>query len=237
MLDKLAVDFLRIVPRGKVRLANLLVRIRPSLRRFPAKTRYGTIVCDITEPICTPLIFGGEYEWWKDDLAAIERIPLESNSVVLDIGANIGVTARLFARRAGWVHAFEPSPRALRLLRANALPNILVHPIALSDFDGVARFEERHDLDLSSFSDQGIVVSVRTVDSFLLQPDFIKVDVEGFEQQVLRGARETLKRSPVIMFEALDSNARQECEEIILSANRRYRFETVSDLNHIAWPE
>jgi hypothetical protein len=69
-------------------------------------------------------------------------------------------------------------------------------------------------------------------------PDFIKIDVEGYEHRVLEGARQTIKdRSPVIMFEALNEAARQFCENIIREANPNYRFESIGQkLNHIAWP-
>ncbi len=237
MIDKLAVALVRATPFGYFKLARLLARVRPSLRRFPVSTRYGTIVCDISERICFPLVLKGEYENWGKDEIAFARIPLTSSSVVLDIGANIGVTTNIFAERAGQVHAFEPSPRALGLLKANARSNVTVHSVALSDYHGVAFFEERDSLDISSFSDHGIEVPVRTVDSFDLKPDFIKIDVEGFEPQVLRGAKVTLGHSPVVMFEALSTEARDECEATILAANSGYRFETVSRYNHIAWPE
>jgi len=218
----------------------MLRAIRPRLATYPFPTRYGTLVCDVGEPVCYSLLKWGEYPHWNADEEGIQRIPLTSASVVLDIGANIGVLTRQFASRAGQVHAFEPSPRALRLLRANVqdLANVTVHPIALADTTGKARFIERENVDMSSLTnDGGIEVSVTTIDALALAPDFIKIDVEGFEEQVLYGAKETLARSPVVMFEALSNESRERCERAILSADPGYSFERLDGgTNFLAWP-
>jgi FkbM family methyltransferase len=157
----------------------------------------------------------------------------------VDVGANIGVTVRLFAAQAGHVHAFEPAPRALRLLQRNVsdLCNVTLYTVALSNENGTARFSELEALDNSTLADDGIDVPVRTLDSYGLKPDVLKIDVEGFEHLVLEGARETLRHSPVVVFEAFGETARQYCENIIKSANPNYRFETMGGkTNHIAWP-
>lgn len=48
---------------------------------------------------------------------------------------------------------------------------------------------------------EGLPVEMRTLDSFGIKPDFIKIDVEGWEMNVLKGAEETLKHKPVICVE------------------------------------
>jgi FkbM family methyltransferase len=150
----------------------------------------------------------------------------------VDIGANIGATARIFGRTAKEIHAFEPSPRALRFLRANAGLATTVYPVALSDKEGTAHFAEREWLDYSSFADEGIEVPVRTLDSFNLNPDLIKIDVEGFEPEVLRGARETLKHRPFVFFEAQTDSALQQCRAELPG----YSIEEVSHPNYLATP-
>jgi FkbM family methyltransferase len=227
LLDEAAVALIRIAdlfPRGSVRLARLMASVRPSLRRYPAKTRYGTIICDVSETACYGLAIRGEISHWRADEEAILHIPLNEQSVVLDIGANIGVMTRIFAERAGHVHAFEPAPRALALLRENAPPNCTIHPVAIGDHEGVARFAELEALDESHLAEDGLEVALRTVDSLGIRPDLIKIDVEGYEPQVLKGATETLRRGPMLMFEALTSEALEECRSIILAANPGYRF-------------
>lgn len=226
MIDEVAVALVRVadrLPRGSVRLARTLTALRPSLRRYRTETRYGPIICDMAETACYPLLVKGEFPHWRADEEAIERLPIDG-ATVLDIGANIGVTARIFAKRARHVHAIEPAPRALALLRLNAPANCTIHPLALGEHCGTARLSEHEALDESRISDTGLRVPMRTVDSLGLDPDFIKIDVEGYEPQVIRGASETLKRGPLVMFEALTPQAFSECSAIMLKANPMYRI-------------
>jgi FkbM family methyltransferase len=210
------------LPRGSVRLARTLAAIRPSLHHYRAETRYGSFICDMAEMACYPLIAKGEFPHWRSDEAALFSIPLNRNSVVLDIGANIGVMTRIFAARAGHVHSFEPAPRALALLRENAPENSTIHAIAIGDHNGIAHIQEAEAVDESYIATTGIPVQMRTIDSLALAPDLIKIDVEGFEPAVLRGAAETLKNGPIIMFEALTAAALAHCSAIIVEANPAY---------------
>jgi FkbM family methyltransferase len=226
-IDDAAATLVRVahnLPRGSVRLARTLAAIRPSLHRYRAETRYGPFICDMAEMACYPLIAKGEFPHWRNDEAALRSIPLTRESVVLDIGANIGVMTRLFAERAGHVHAFEPSPRALDLLRLNAPANCTIHPIAIGEKNGSTHLAEVEACDRSHIATNGLRVPIRTIDSLDLDPDFIKIDVEGYEPQVLRGSIETLKRGPIVMFEALTPAAFEECCAILLKANPFYRI-------------
>jgi FkbM family methyltransferase len=236
-----AVKAVSYVPRGGRLFAKAAGNFLPGLRDYPIQTRYGRIYCDLRESACFPLLRYNEYPHWRGDEDGISRIPLDRASVVLDVGANIGVMSRIFADRAGEVHAFEPAPRAQPLLRRNTadLPNVTIHQCALSNAVGTAHFEERAELDVSSLSDEGIEVEVRTIDSLGLRPALIKIDVEGYEHLVLEGANDTIRdHAPVILFEAFGETARQYCENIIREANPAYRFESLGHkFNHIAWPE
>lgn len=222
-------------PRGGFFTARTLARALPGLRLYPVPTDYGTIHCDLSEAVCFPLIEYGRYPHWTGDVETFDRITTP-DSLVIDIGANIGVTTKLFADRARQVHAFEPSPRAFPMLRANSPANVEVHAVALSDRAGTIHFKEEAKLDLSAVSDTGVEVPVRILDSYNLKPDVIKIDVEGHEPQALRGARETLGHRPVILFEALTDEARDECQSIICSVYPAYRFERIGVLNYLATP-
>src|SRR5437588_2385506 len=147
---------------------------------------------------------------------------LKAGDTVLDIGANIG----LWAMRAaviigdnGRLHAFEPLPanitRLERNLALNSIENVMVHSIAVSDTAGEAVFyspESRSSGTGRLAPREGLrpelKVATATLDSLLVEgtigtPGFIKMDVEGAELRVLRGAQRLLAsdNAPMIMFE------------------------------------
>lgn len=148
---------------------------------------------------------------------------LRPDSVCLDIGANIGLTTGLMAQLCpdGAIFAFEPSPRNFHHLTATIARNGLArcHPVnlALAAEGGLMRFYENRQSGawsgavMPGFGDAvpGRVMDVRTVsldewveDRALTHLDFIKVDVEGFELAVLKGAARTLARfRPVLLIE------------------------------------
>ncbi len=133
-----------------------------------------------------------------------------------DIGAHRGYVSMLAARAVEperTVYAFEPARRNLAILRMNMqinrLHNVQVTPVALSEFNG-----------LSSFGGSGSVslrlgggperVQVRTIDSLLHsgeyeEPTFLKIDVEGAEASVLRGAEKALDRSDMLVLVSIHS--------------------------------
>jgi FkbM family methyltransferase len=142
-----------------------------------------------------------------------QMVPRDRTAI--DIGANKGVYTHLLARIAQSVEAFEPNPKIYRIL-ARALPrNVTAHNVALSDQSGTAALIVP--MYGGGFSNQtaslnprkrnagaGVVqVTQRTLDSYgFNNVGFIKIDVEGFEAQVLAGARETILRErPVIQVE------------------------------------
>ncbi len=128
--------------------------------------------------------------------------------VSLDIGANKGVYAWLLRDCSRSVHAFEPNPKMFRFLRRIAGDSVHVSQVALSNRSGSATLRvPRHRR--GGFSNQGASLSdVKVADDFMgieieakrvddlgvENVGFIKIDVEGFEQAVLEGARETIAR-------------------------------------------
>lgn len=154
-----------------------------------------------------------------EELRCLERsvFPfVRKGAVCLDIGANIGNHARFFARFFPRVYAFEPHPRIFGLLSANAYgQGIVAQNYGLSDRAGRFAVEEnRENLGASRISEgagSGPEYEVRRLDDVvgdLVQGDigFVKIDVEGHEAQVIRGAAETLRRHrPIVTFEVLGS--------------------------------
>ena len=138
---------------------------------------------------------------------------MRRGSVALDIGANLGLVTHFLAPRAGHVFAFEPNPEPLRILPHVVAANVTVLPIAISDRNGTADLRISRStsgwtsngatLEASARTPFELTVDVRRIDDLDVgDVGFIKVDVEGHEQAVLAGARETIARCrPVVMLE------------------------------------
>jgi len=138
--------------------------------------------------------------------------------VVIDVGANVGLYAFAVARLGPFVHAFEPVGTCRKVLEAYGHPRICIHPEALSDQPGqmFMRIPVRrgnvesplatlvHDADRADSSGSTFEsVQVRTLDSYGFErADLVKIDVEGHEQQVIRGAQDLISRTkPVMLIE------------------------------------
>jgi FkbM family methyltransferase len=152
------------------------------------------------------------YLSWNPVEYSAFREAIKPGAIVLDVGANVGAYSLLFAQWAGpsgKVYAFEPSPQEFQGLVRHVTLNgmsAVVAPVhaAMSDTSSQAQFVVGSSAGqgrLASAADAGedvVNVPVSTIDEFCARegvvPDFIKIDVEGSETAVLRGARETLRR-------------------------------------------
>lgn len=162
-------------------------------------------------------IYLGSYE--KKELMMIARIG-NPEWVALDIGANIGYYTLFLEKRVGcrMVYAFEPSPREFSLLKENLASNGCTHVkpfnLALGERETVIKLYLSSDnigknsINFFESSDQEITVPVIQADALLnteqlRRVDFIKLDVEGAEPMVLRGASELIRKfKPVILYES-----------------------------------
>ena len=152
-------------------------------------------------------ILGGTYEPEQTRLFR-EHIPV--GATVFDVGAHVGyytLLASVLAGDTGRVWAFEPNPANHAFLRrhvaVNRRDNVSIENAAVSDRNGTAAFAFGTGSGTGHLDTKGSL-EVRTVrlDDFCrehgVQPGFLKIDVEGAEQAVLRGAEETLAARPVI---------------------------------------
>ncbi|NBO65471.1 MAG: FkbM family methyltransferase, partial [Acidobacteria bacterium] len=181
------------------------------------------------------LLYTSRFE--RRDLELVSRF-LRPGMKVIDVGANIGLYSILADRcvsPGGRVWAFEPSgesrDRLLRNLKLNQVSTVLTAGTALSDKAGedlnLARDNGRGDGErflvageacLPESNQQDIeLVPVTTLDYYFFiessssweNIDFLKIDIEGGELLVFRGARKLLTANPkiVIMFESTPGNA------------------------------
>lgn len=152
-------------------------------------------------------------------------VPVHRRGLALDIGANQGVTANFLAATFEHVHAFEPNPDLFGLWAKVSRPNVVGWNCALSDRDGTAqltipvvkgqRLTGWGALDtpyLESDSEPFIIevqtTCLRTIASKLPRPiDLIKLDAEGHELAVLRGAIEIIRADrPYLLIEVSPQN-------------------------------
>ena len=149
---------------------------------------------------------------------------IRQSRVIFDIGANIGATGLYMSRMASnsRVYCFEPYPSSFQALEQNIAGNgaprsLIPVNLALGSKNGKLRFRESEinasgngaipKTGLMSRVNRTIQVEAQTLDRFMRRQriervDFIKVDVEGFELDMLRGARRTLRRhKPTVLLE------------------------------------
>lgn len=136
----------------------------------------------------------------------------------VDVGANIGTTTLAAADAVGatgTVIAFEPHPQTFRDLADSVALNpdlasrISLVPAAVGDSTGTARISDLPENDVNHIDMAGIPVRMTTLDEALdgtAHIDLLKIDVEGYEKNVLRGARETLGKTSAIYFESCEAN-------------------------------
>ncbi len=143
------------------------------------------------------------------------------NAQIVDIGANIGLSAMFFSSLLpkAKILALEPSGRNFRYLdqnlRQNNLSTIETRQVAASNEIGILRLHEEPDFGAGSYvvSEQHsagvnaspIEVQAKPLDQIVAEErleriDFIKIDVEGSELDVLNGMQETLRRFKPIIF-------------------------------------
>ena len=148
-------------------------------------------------------LLGRGYETRYDNRFAAALRP---GDCVWDVGANVGYYTKLFSERVGgkgWVFAFEPSPlNFARLASAcSSLGNVVLRPCGLGKEDGWLRFRQGTDLlgatsrIVEGEAESAMLVDVRSGASLLGSgeappPNAIKIDVEGFEHEVLEGLGE-----------------------------------------------
>ena len=160
------------------------------------------------------------YRWrlhpcYEADVADFLRARVKAGQCCIDVGANIGIYVLQMSRwtRGGRVVAFEPNPRSLevvaRHVRMNGLDDtVTLVPAAAGREEGSARlFDVEPGSGLSRLGAanpaipgvvEGAAVRVTTIDAWCaasgVRPDWILVDVEGYEFDVLAGARDTIRQ-------------------------------------------
>jgi FkbM family methyltransferase len=144
--------------------------------------------------------YQNRYRWY-----VYNNIPRKRT--MIDIGANIGIFARPSAEQFEHVICFEPVLKNFEVLQKNleTYSNVELHNLGLSDRDQTATFEFQtlkcgHTKQVAEFVPnpefEQHTGELTTLDRFNFESvDWIKIDVEGFENTVLDGSRDTIQRN------------------------------------------
>ena len=137
---------------------------------------------------------------------------ITDESVVVEVGANIGAITVPLAKKAAKVFAFEPQRPVFDLLEQNLVQNCVsfcAEQFIVSDHTGVGAMADvdynAHDINLGGIAvaNEGNSVNVITLDDYCKdfdRLDLLKIDVEGHEREVLLGARGTILRLRPLLY-------------------------------------
>ncbi|MBP7063044.1 FkbM family methyltransferase [Ferrovibrio sp.] len=174
------------------------------------------------------------YRVWKElrrgerELALVPFL-VDPVRAALDVGANKGVWTWMLAQHCRQVFALEPNPKPFRVLQRCKPQNAEAWQVAASNATGTA--ELRIPLGRKGYSNQGgslnaakvgasygsVSVPAKRLDDCGLPPvGFIKIDVEGFEAEVLAGAADLIRRDrPVLVIEMEEAHTRKPIETMV----------------------
>lgn len=152
---------------------------------------------------------------WEEHIVAAIRANLKPGDSFIDIGANVGVmsfNAADVVGPRGKVIGFEPNPRNISAFRrgliANGFNHVLLYPFAVSDHRemiGVTSASNGKVIGDAVATQSADVIQAVPVDEMLAgeaRVDLVKMDIEGYEPQALRGLAQTLARhKPKILLE------------------------------------
>jgi FkbM family methyltransferase len=216
---------LKMALRGKRGSPNRLANLVHSLLNRISTNRYPILPCEgvlagYRMRIDWQIHRGFVYGSWEPEVVEIVKQQVISGMTVLDLGAQSGFYSLLLSKlvgRQGNVIAFEPLPANYRLLeenlKLNAITNVTVERSAVAERSGEIDFAFPINEPslvagpvLESDNRGTFSVSSVSIDDFFLERrlpvHFIKMDVEGAEVSVLRGAKRTLEEfHPILAIE------------------------------------
>ena len=149
----------------------------------------------------------------------------------IDVGGNIGLHTVRFSQKFKQVHTLEPTNINFECLTKNTetLDNVVLHKLGLGDDETVLTIKlpaaadncgNFSIVDFDEYTNNVIEesINIKKLDSFNLAPDLIKIDVQGFDYNVLVGALETISLyRPVIIIESETKKSRNHISEFLTS--------------------
>ena len=216
-------------------------------------TRYGTmLISEQDQVIGRSLSFYGE--WAEHEISTIANY-LEDGSGIVDVGANVGTHSMAYASRFpnAVIYAFEPQPFSFMLLAnnivQNAFSNVQLFNLACGAEMGVvnAEFDYRKidanhgslSLDLVlTHTAAGVPLAVGTLDTMIgdRPVQFVKIDVEGHELNVLLGMQRLLsEQRPIVYVEVLEIERLDAIRLLLLDHGYDLRWLETAAYNENNW--
>jgi FkbM family methyltransferase len=176
---------------------------------------------------------------------AILLSQLNSQSVVVDVGANIGYYTLLAAKVAKKVYAFEPDKETFEILKKNVEENNLKNVILFNKAVGNKNEKVGIEKNKDNYGDSRIqtpqasgqlpltgepVQMVRLDDIIKEKVDLVKIDVQGYEIEVLEGMKKIIEKDKPIIFMEIE-------EKNINSLKPKYKYVwSINDFAETLWP-
>ena len=196
-----------------------------------------------------------KYGHWEKPTMDICRSYLKSDSYVIEVGAHIGSHTVILSDicKDGVVYSFELQKLIFQLLNANLLlntcKNVYTYMEAASDENKIESIGEIDYQNMTKFNSglgslnavrqyQGYPINIISLDhkfSEIKKLDLIKIDAEGHEVPVLKGAKELIKKFKPLILTEFDVNNKQKIIDLL----PEYKFKDVSynyELNNLEYP-
>ena len=202
------------VNKSKAYYKHLFWQIRKIFNLFPFEIQISNSKIIARNKYCGVCALANCLEMYDYNIMNLIKILSQKEKVFFDVGANIGLYSLLASENKNiHIAAFEPHPKTFEQLcgniELNQRNNIKPYKLALSDTNGKSKFTNLNESSINRFPDKtnesSIDVDVkRGVDickELNIIPSFIKIDVEGFELEVLLGFGNILSEIKLIILE------------------------------------
>jgi FkbM family methyltransferase len=199
------------------KIIRIISTVTPSfLDFFPVIYKKGAFRLRLAPTLLSYVMYEYENVRAEDENFIIQL--LQEGDIYVDVGANVGNTTLAAATavgKSGHVYSFEAHPRTykylLRSIHCNEglISRITTKNVALGEKNGEVFFTDLQNDDINKVAKSGKVkVKLETLDEqdFKQNIDVLKIDVEGYEYFVLQGAKKTLQKTEVLIFESFIEN-------------------------------